>query len=183
MKNYDDLQRFKDKTRTSAIDFKDMSAQSQQHSSGNWAIIKQLSSDEREHSSLAQGGSVAVPIPHAVDAQTFEASKVSPVHPETSQRPAATSILSSLAPQQAIAPQAPLSPPIFSQVPPPASAAAPVSSPWSSSGGAPVNAPAQQPNQPVHFDQLFATKGATPTGKNAKEIPLQLLLENIASCR
>ncbi|WP_376752791.1 cellulose biosynthesis protein BcsO, partial [Atlantibacter hermannii] len=37
MKNYDDLQRFKDKTRTGAIDFKDMSAQSQQQSSGNWA--------------------------------------------------------------------------------------------------------------------------------------------------
>lgn len=39
MKNYDDLQRFKDKTRTGDIHFKDLSAQNKQASSSSWAII------------------------------------------------------------------------------------------------------------------------------------------------
>lgn len=179
MKNYDDLQRFKDKTRTGAIDFKDMSAQSQQHSSGNWAIIKQLESEGDEQTLLAQGGSVSAPVPQAVDAHTFEASLSKPAQTEPKPATTASSIFGSLAPQQTDVRQPPAQPPLLSQVPPPSSAAAPVLS----SPAAPVDAPASGQNQPVRFDQLFATKGTTPTGQNAKDIPLQTLLETIASCR
>lgn len=45
MKSYDDLQRFKEKTQTNHIEFKDMSEQSLHSDSSNWAIIKQLLSD------------------------------------------------------------------------------------------------------------------------------------------
>lgn len=182
MKNYDDLQRFKDKTRTGAIDFKDMSAQSQQHSSGNWAIIKQLAADGDEQNILAQGGSVSAPIPQAVDARAFETSLTKPAQAEASPLATATTIFSSLAPQQAEVRHIPAQAPLLSQVPPPASVAAPAQ-PAFSSPAAPVNPPASGQNQPVRFDQLFATKGATPTGQNAKEMPLQTLLETIASCR
>ena len=83
MKNYDDLQRFKDKTRTGAIDFKDMSAQSQQQSSGNWAIIKQLASEGDEQTMIAQGGSVSTPVPQSVDARVFESSPAKPAPVES----------------------------------------------------------------------------------------------------
>jgi hypothetical protein len=42
MNHYDDLQRFKDKTRSQALDFKDFSAQNHAREQGNWAIINQL---------------------------------------------------------------------------------------------------------------------------------------------
>ena len=172
MKNYDDLQRFKDKTRTGAIDFKDMSAQSQQQSSGNWAIIKQLASEGDEQSLIAQGGSVSTPVPQSVDARVFESSP----------SPTATSLFAGLEPQQTETRHAPAQAPLLSQVPAPASVAAPVQSP-SAPSAAPVNEVATGQHQAVRFDRLFATKGASPTGENAKDIPLQTLLETIASCR
>lgn len=172
MKNYDDLQRFKDKTRTGAIDFKDMSAQSQQQSSGNWAIIKQLASEGDEQTLIAQGGSVSTPVPQSVDARVFESSP----------SPTATPLFAGLAPQQTETRHAPAQAPLLSQVPAPASVAAPVQSP-SAPSAAPVNEVATGQHQAVRFDRLFATKGASPTGENAKDIPLQTLLETIASCR
>ena len=45
MKSYDDLQRFKEKTQTTHIEFKDMSEQARNSDNTNWAIIKQLVSD------------------------------------------------------------------------------------------------------------------------------------------
>ena len=172
MKNYDDLQRFKDKTRTGAIDFKDMSAQSQQQSSGNWAIIKQLASEGDEQTLIAQGGSVSTPVPQSVDARVFESSP----------SPTATPLFAGLAPQQTETRHAQAQAPLLSQVPAPASVAAPVQSP-SAPSAAPVNEVATGQHQAVRFDRLFATKGASPTGGNAKDIPLQTLLETIASCR
>lgn len=182
MKNYDDLQRFKDKTRTGAIDFKDMSAQSQQQSSGNWAIIKQLASEGDEQTMIAQGGSVSTPVPQSVDARVFESSPAKPAPVESSPSPTATSLFPGLAPQQTETRHAPAQAPLLSQVPAPASVAAPVQSP-SAPSAAPVNEVATGQHQAVRFDRLFATKGASPTGGNAKDIPLQTLLETIASCR
>jgi len=43
MNHYDDLQRFKDKTRTQKLAFKDLSGQSSVAERGDWAIINQLS--------------------------------------------------------------------------------------------------------------------------------------------
>lgn len=42
MKSYDDLQRFKEKTQTNHIEFKDMSEQALNSDTTNWAVIKQL---------------------------------------------------------------------------------------------------------------------------------------------
>ena len=42
MKSYDDLQRFKEKTQTNHIEFKDMSEQALDSTTTNWAVIKQL---------------------------------------------------------------------------------------------------------------------------------------------
>ncbi|MDU5426181.1 MAG: cellulose biosynthesis protein BcsO, partial [Clostridiales bacterium] len=65
MKNYDDLQRFKDKTRTGDINFKDLSAQNKQASNSGWAIINQLAGVDSD-AALAKAGSVAVPVPQAM---------------------------------------------------------------------------------------------------------------------
>ena len=70
MNNYDDLQRFKDKTHTQQHDFKDFSSQNLAHDYGNWAIINQLS-PATEESALAMGGHVSLPVPQSVDADTF----------------------------------------------------------------------------------------------------------------
>ena len=46
MKSYDDLQRFKEKTQTNHIEFKDMSEQELNADTTNWAVIKQLLNDD-----------------------------------------------------------------------------------------------------------------------------------------
>ena len=79
MKNYDDLQRFKDKTRTGAIEFKDMSAQNKHSDTSNWAIIKQLMNTGDDDSVLSHAGSIAVPAPQAVKADEFDASHFRPL--------------------------------------------------------------------------------------------------------
>lgn len=70
MNNYDDLQRFKDKTHTQQHDFKDFSSQNLAHDYGNWAIINQLS-PVTEESALAMGGHVSLPVPQSVDPDMF----------------------------------------------------------------------------------------------------------------
>lgn len=196
MKNYDDLQRFKDKTRTGAIEFKDMSAQNQNLNHSHWAIIKQLSGDN-EDSSLAQGGSVSLPIPQAVRPGEFDASLAKPAC-EQSVAPSAPqhSILDSLntampaghgvdllqmeehSPAvslfEQLAPAAALTPPAVE--PAPAPVQTPAAAPLRQSA-----APAKA--EPVRFEQLFAAKGTNTAGHPAKDLPLQPLLEMIASCR
>lgn len=47
MKNYDDLQRFKEKTQTLGIAFKDMSGQLQEPAENSqWALIRQLANED-----------------------------------------------------------------------------------------------------------------------------------------
>jgi hypothetical protein len=47
MKNYDDLQRFKEKTKTLDIAFQDMSGQSQEAADkSKWSLIRQLASED-----------------------------------------------------------------------------------------------------------------------------------------
>ncbi|HBQ66356.1 MAG TPA: cellulose biosynthesis protein BcsO, partial [Leclercia adecarboxylata] len=53
---------------------------------------------------------------------------------------------------------------------------------------APAQAPAEavippKPAEPVRFDQLFATKTSGRASHPVKDLPLQPLLEKIASCR
>lgn len=54
MNHYDDLQRFKEKTRTHSLKFKDLSSEAAAGEKGDWVILNQLIPAEEE-SSLAMG--------------------------------------------------------------------------------------------------------------------------------
>ncbi|MCT4703317.1 cellulose biosynthesis protein BcsO [Enterobacteriaceae bacterium H20N1] len=188
MKSYDDLQRFKDKTRTGAIGFKDMSAQTQQLSTSNWAIIKQLSGDN-DDSVLAQAGSVAVPVPQAIKPGEFDAAFAKPIPAQVIEPVGAHhSILGSLnaampvekAAENSLPEEKPAAASLFAQLTPAAAAPAPSAAP-AFEPAKHYAAPAKA--EPVRFEQLFAAKGATTTNHPAKDLPLQPLLEMIASCR
>ncbi len=75
MNHYDDLQRFKEKTRTHSLKFKDLSSEAAAGEKGDWVILNQLIPAE-EVSSLAMGGSVSLPLPQRVPADMFH--KVEP---------------------------------------------------------------------------------------------------------
>lgn len=180
MNNYDDLQRFKDKTHTQQHDFKDFSSQNLAHDYGNWAIINQLS-PATEASTLAIGGHVSLPVPQSVDADTF-ALKEQPFAAPAALAPAplpdaAPAIFQSVAAQLATPPAAPA----FAPAPAaPIPAAEPVPMPASTPAPAPA-APAVA--APVNFSQLFAPKAAETKPAVEKNQPLKSLLERIASCR
>ncbi len=70
MKSYDDLQRFKEKTHTNHIEFKDMSEQTKNSDSANWAIIKQLMNDSTTPT-LGNGQSINVAVPQPIAEDTF----------------------------------------------------------------------------------------------------------------
>ena len=70
MNHYDDLQRFKEKTRTHSLKFKDLSSEAAAGEKGDWVILNQLIPAEEE-SSLAMGGSVSLPVPQRVPADMF----------------------------------------------------------------------------------------------------------------
>ncbi len=217
MKNYDDLQRFKDKTRTGDINFKDLSAQNKQASNSGWAIINQLAGVDSD-AALAKAGSVAVPVPQAVkpgelDAAFASLTKTPAAEPvgsapsilqslshdkaenaaQTQRHPAAPSLFEQLHPEAtphasvketpvAAAPSAFHPAPALAPAPAPAQAVAPLHA------SAPAQAPAEavtppKPTEPVRFDQLFATKTSGRASHPVKDLPLQPLLEKIASCR
>ncbi len=217
MKNYDDLQRFKDKTRTGDINFKDLSAQNKQASNSGWAIINQLAGVDSD-AALAKAGSVAVPVPQAMkpgelDAAFASLTKTPAAEPvgsapsilqslshdkaenaaQTQRHPAAPSLFEQLHPEAtphasvketpvAAAPSAFHPAPALAPAPAPAQAVAPLHA------SAPAPAPAEavtppKPAEPVRFDQLFATKTSGRASHPVKDLPLQPLLEKIASCR
>ena len=205
MKNYDDLQRFKDKTRTGDIHFKDLSAQNKQASNSGWAIINQLAGVDND-AALAKAGSVAVPVPQSVKPGELDAAFASLTKtPVAEPAGSAPSILQSLSADSAEkAAQAQLNPAassLFDQLRPEATphatvketpvAAAPSAfqaAPALAPVAAPVPAPAEvvappKPAEPVRFDQLFATKTSGRASHPVKDLPLQPLLERIASCR
>ncbi|MGB9095118.1 cellulose biosynthesis protein BcsO [Erwinia sp.] len=88
MKSYDDLQRFKEKTQTNHIEFKDMSEQTKNSDSANWAIIKQLMNDGAE-SALGNGQRIDVPAPQPIAEDTFIATSAQrqPVSPPPVKQP------------------------------------------------------------------------------------------------
>ncbi|MFK3710114.1 cellulose biosynthesis protein BcsO [Leclercia adecarboxylata] len=201
MKNYDDLQRFKDKTRTGDIHFKDLSAQNKQASNSGWAIINQLAGVDSD-AALAKAGSVAVPVPQAVKPGELDAAFASLTKtPVAEPVGSAPSILQSLSAESADKPAQtqlnPAAPSLFDQLRPEATphatvketpvAAAP-SAFHPAPALAPVQAPAEtvippKPAEPVRFEQLFATKTSATASHPVKDLPLQPLLEKIASCR
>ncbi|HID4132949.1 TPA: cellulose biosynthesis protein BcsO [Pluralibacter gergoviae] len=172
MNHYDDLQRFKDKTRTQKLAFKDLSGQSSVAERGDWAIINQLSpgaGDEKK--TLGTGGSVSHIIPQPVSSTAFDFHSVPAVEPQPD-------------PQQRAVPPVAATP-----VPP---AVTPVSAPVAAPAAAPlpdvqpVRAPRPAATGAVNYARLFAAKNAPAADKTenqAKDLPLKSLLERIASCR
>ena len=98
MNHYDDLQRFKEKTRTHSLKFKDLSSEAAAGEKGDWVILNQLIPAE-EVSSLAMGGSVSLPLPQRVPADMFHK-----VEPAAVQAPPGPSLA---APSLIIPPSAP----------------------------------------------------------------------------
>lgn len=166
MNHYDDLQRFKDKTRSQALDFKDFSAQSHAQEQGNWAIINQLL-PATEVNSLAAGGHVSLSAPQPVTEDTFAVSELTPVPQALVVEPTpASSILQGVDEQLASTPR---------QVP-----AMPTPAP----ARVQVSNPVTQPEQgPVDFTRLFAPATTKPIPAAEKNQPLNSLLERIATCR
>lgn len=77
MKSYDDLQRFKEKTQTNHIEFKDMSEQTRNADNTNWAIIRQLMNEE---SALGNGQRIDIAAPQPVAADLFSKTNAEAAH-------------------------------------------------------------------------------------------------------
>lgn len=167
MNHYDDLQRFKDKTRNQALDFKDFSVQNQASDQGSWAILNQLLPQTETHA-FAQGGHVSVAAPQPVSAETFTLTEATAI-PDV----IAVDIIPTHAPSifQGVAEQL---------ATPTESAPAPVPAPAPVRVAAP--APVQAPTE-VNFSRLFAPAASTPKPAAEKNQPLNSLLERIATCR
>ena len=191
MKNYDDLQRFKEKTQTLGIAFKDMSGQLQEPAENSqWALIRQLANDD---ASTPFSGSqrIDLPQPQPLRGDEFRAPAASPPmrQPATSEPVGArSSILDSLSDRApAAAPRSSLFPP------PPEAAAQPavaaVSAPPVPPLSVPVAAVSAPPLQAFslpaparRFGGLFRPRHSEPVSL-PKETLLKPLLEKIALCR
>lgn len=191
MNHYDDLQRFKEKTRTQSLHFKDLSSQAPTREQGDWIILNQLTPGEEKETSLAMGGSVSLPIPQPVPADMFHWVEAEPV-PSPAPTVAPTPVVEQAAtfptPEPLVSPViaavpveppplvTPTAPPVMAE-PAPAIAAAPAPAPRI------APRPAVTPTQTNDgFAHLFAAKAAEPAAKN-KDQPLKSLLERIATCR
>ncbi len=165
MNHYDDLQRFKEKTRTQSLKFKDLSSEAAAGEKGDWVILNQLIPPEEE-SSLAMGGSVSLPLPQLVPADMFRRVESAPVQ-EAPASPPVT--LTTAIPEPAV-----VSTPQESEPQPmPASTSAPAIRPR------PVIAPTTE-----GFAHLFAAKTVEPEPvAKDKDQSLKSLLERIATCR
>jgi len=200
MKNYDDLQRFKEKTQTLDIAFKDMSGQTQEAAEhSKWALIRQLAKEEHQ-TPLGGGQRIDLPQPQPLRGDEFSASPSPTVRqaaPEAQPAHAArSSLLDSLAnssPQaERVAKSGPSS--LFPPPPPapPVADAALTQQPAHAadlpSAGAPVQpAPAADlqtasGTQPGRFGALFRSRDSEPVSLS-KETLLKPLLEKIALCR
>ncbi len=199
MKNYDDLQRFKEKTQTLDIDFKDMSHQAQNADHNHWAILRQLSTDDVPE--LGQGQRIDLPQPQPVSSDAFAASSepyplpgqqasVAPVTPVTS----ASSSLFPPPMGKSVPPPVPKAVVVERQhnsslFPPPApESAKPEAAPVAAEAAvpaAPAMANSASPGAPAataRFGSLFRTRSAE-AAVLSKETLLKPLLEKIALCR
>lgn len=188
MNHYDDLQRFKDKTRTQSIEFKDLSSQSAASERGDWAILDQLSPQTEKDTTLAVGGSVSQVVPQPVSADAFAPHDVPPVRVVSTNdavhEARSTSIMQSVATQMtpdtraepAPAPIPAPAPAVHAVTPQPEPAPQPAARP-----PLPASAP-----EAINYSRLFAPKSAEivdKADKEEKDQPLKSLLERIASCR
>ena len=203
MKSYDDLQRFKEKTQTNHIEFKDMSEQTKHSDSANWAIITQLMNDPAAPI-LGNGQTinVAAPQPITDDAFSLDTAPLasrpytsSPVAAFVAARPADVgrrslldNISASLKPVETSIPSAGSDEPrqepadILTQLQksdPQTLTPLPVAPPVSLS--VPSASPHTEQTEAPRFRQLFSTESEARS--LSKDTLLQPLLEKIASCR
>jgi hypothetical protein len=188
MKNYDDLQRFKEKTQTLDIAFKDMSGQLQEPAENSqWTLIRQLANNEETSTPFSGSQRIDLPQPQPLRGDEFHARAAAPaLRQPLAVAPAAarSTLLDSLtgsAPAAAAPARASLFPPppepmLAPAEPAPASAlpAPAVSAP--SSASAPRAAPERR------FSGLFRARHSEPASL-PKETLLKPLLEKIALCR
>jgi len=196
--NYDDLQRFKEKTQTLDIDFKDMSGQAQEAAEhSRWALIRQLAKEDHQ-TSLGGGQRIDLLQPQPLRGDEFTAPPPeAPVRPATlSAQPttsARSSILDSLSvsslPAARTAERDPSS--LFPPPPPPQKQVA--AEPVTASHDEPVRSaivadlkpaitPATSHSEPERFSALFRSRDSEPSNL-PKETLLKPLLEKIALCR
>lgn len=183
MNHYDDLQRFKEKTRTQSLDFKDLSSHAAAREQGDWVILNQLSPGEEKESSLAMGGSVSLPIPQPVPTDMFHWVEAQPAHPPLPSSPVAPAPVMP-PPVSVSAPHDPLSVAENTRVAEPAPAMAiplapaPAVAPDPAPAVASAPAPAVAPAPPVAvrpavpsvqaaegYAHLFAAKAVEPVAK------------------
>lgn len=193
MNHYDDLQRFKDKTRTQSLEFKDLSAQSAARERGDWAILDQLSPQTKKETTLAVGGSVSQVVPQPVSADAFVPHDAPPARVTSSYEPVpesrAASIMQSVSTQMTpnVEP-VPEAAPVVKPEPLPQAVAPQAVTPQVDHAPQPAvraQAPATPP-EAVNYSRLFAPKStaiADKAEKEEKDQPLKSLLERIASCR
>lgn len=188
MNHYDDLQRFKDKTRTQSLEFKDLSAQSAARERGDWAILDQLSPQTKKETTLAAGGSVSQVVPQPVSADAFVPHDVPPARVVSSSEHAAeshtASIMQSVSTQMASnAEPTPEAAPVVKPEPVPQTVAPQAD--YVPQPAARAQTPAILP-EAVNYARLFAPQStaiADKAEKEEKDQPLKSLLERIASCR
>lgn len=211
MKSYDDLQRFKEKTQTNNIKFKDMSEQTLESGSTNWAIIKQLLNDNKNDSALERGQSIDLIQPQPIEQGEFSQPKS--VHqvvktfvtaPSVSKQggslydsiaatlksapDAAPTPAASHAPQPAVAPLLQQTAAQLASAVPEAASAPAVFPLLQQTAEELTPAPAQSESaevRAVRYRQLFNARHAPApvTAGMTKETPLKPLLEKIALCR
>ncbi|MCS2163920.1 cellulose biosynthesis protein BcsO [Scandinavium sp. H11S7] len=192
MGDYDDLQRFKDKTRTQHLEFKELSVQTTSRKRGDWTILDQLSPPTGKDITLAVGGSVSQVVPRPVSADAFVPLEISPIRGGASKggvhESSETSIMQSVSSQMMLQDEPEV-------VPAPTTVSVAKPEPISSVGTVQTEAASPafsgQPSsasrmQAVNYSRLFAPKPTEIPGKEEKEEknqPLKSLLERIASCR
>lgn len=206
MKSYDDLQRFKEKTQTNHIEFRDMSDQTRSSDGANWATIRQLM-DEDADATLGNGQSVQVSAPQPVAVDTFS-QQSAPATVQVAQeviRPS-QSVAAFVAAKPAVQTSTSLLDSISGQLKPAAGVAqsAPIPDepkdvPSSSSvalqtarqpqASAPLATDVASRSTDVHdadntrFKQLFNATPESQASPLPKDTQLHALLERIASCR
>lgn len=197
MKNYDDLQRFKEKTQTQGINFRDMSGQSVENDQQRWAIIQQLSEETNHDDVLETGQRIDRAQPQPVKSDAFSAPVVAQLlsartvstgsmlldSVAASPKPAAP--LPSLRAQAAVQ-ATPATGSLLQQisataVPSRPATPAPMAQPLPAAALPPAGMP-PPPSAPGRFGGLFRTRPAEPV-MLSKETLLKPLLEKIALCR
>lgn len=177
MNHYDDLQRFKEKTRTHSLQFKDLSSEAAAGEKGDWAILNQLVPVEAGTEPALAIGAFSLPLPQPVPADMFSRVENAPVQ----DLPVAVApVVTIPEPERVSAPVA---------IEPAAQESAAIVKPERQQSPPSAPAPLIRPRPAITpaaegFGHLFAAKTVEPEPlAKDKDQSLKSLLERIATCR